>query len=146
MGWRTAQCLRRCGRRLVWVFFAEPSATLSPPLPLSRLLRDSRTRPPPPHLRLSEDRHARLKMVFGLMEPSSPLFHWLLQAFAPCFADPGSRPLTRLRRGSFVAETSCFFLKTKTRRRMMKRTMTKKMKKICLVELGQKIGIASLDS
>jgi len=45
-----------------------------------------------------------------------------------------------------VAETSCFFLKTKTRRRMMKRTMTKKMKKICLVELGQKIGIASLDS
>lgn len=50
--------------------------------------------------------------------------------------------------GFFVAETSCFFLKTKTRRRMMMRTMTKKMmmKKICLVEVGQKIGIASLDS
>jgi len=42
----------------------------------------------------------------------------------------------------------CFFLKTKTTRKMMMRTMKKKMtrKKICWVEVGQKIGIASLDS
>jgi len=47
-----------------------------------------------------------------------------------------------------VAEKSCFSLKTKTRRKMMMRMMTKKtmMKKICLVEVGQKIVIASLDS
>lgn len=45
-----------------------------------------------------------------------------------------------------MAEKSCFSLKTKMRRKM--RMMTKKtmMKKICLVEVGQKIVIASLDS
>jgi len=85
-------------------------------------------------------------MVFDWFELSFPLLHWLLQAFAPCFADPRSRPLTRQKRGSFVAELRCFFLKTT--RKMMMRTMTKKMtrKKICWVEVGQKIGIASLDS
>jgi len=56
--------------------------------------------------------------------------------------------LTRQKRGSFVAEKSCFSLKTKTRRKMKMRMRTKKtmMKKICLVEVGQKIVIASLDS
>jgi len=90
-------------------------------------------------------------MVYDLFEePSSPLFHWLLlQASAPCFADPGSHPLTTLKRGSFVAEMSCFFSKTKrTKKMMMRKTMTKKMmkKRICWVEVCQKIGIATLDS
>jgi len=44
-----------------------------------------------------------------------------------------------------VAEMSCFFSKTKRTRKMMMTKMTT-MKKICLVEVCQKIEIATLDS
>ena len=51
--------------------------------------------------------------------------------------------------GSFVDVMSCFFSKMKrTKKMMMRKTMTKKMmkKRICWVEVCQKIGIATLDS
>ena len=137
LGWHTAQCLHQCGRQLASVSFAELSAARSPPRPPSRLP----PAPPPPLPHLSVDLHVRWKMVDDLFELSSPLpFPWLLQAFALCFSDPGSRLWTRQRTGSFGEETRCFFWKRTKKRRMKRR------RKICSVEHGRKIGTATLDS
>ena len=141
LGWHTAQCLHQCGRQLASVSFAELSAAQSPPRPPSRLPQAHRTPPPLPHL--SVDLHVRWKMVDDLFEFSSLLpFPLLLQAYALCFSDPGSHLWTRQRMGSFGEETRCFFWK---RTKKMKRR-TKRMRKICLVEHGRKIGTATLDS